>query len=101
MGVLPGRTCEPLLGMDVALAQRAGGQTVALAAAPPAAPGQGKTPEPRLILGEQHELTLARPIFQGLECEAARGHVSRIGIASTRGATGAQRVFFHAKRPLS
>ena len=98
---LPSLTFEPLLGIDLALAQRAGGQTVALATSPPAAPGQGTTPEHRLILVEQNALALARPIFQGLKCEAAIGQIGRIGIEAARGATGAQRVFFNAKRTLS
>ena len=97
----PGLTCEPLLGIDVALAQRAGGQTVALAASPPAAPGQGKTSEHRLILVEQNALALTRPIFQGLKFEAAIGQIGRIGIEAARGATGAQPVFFHVKRTRS
>jgi hypothetical protein len=98
---LPGLTFEPLLGIDLALAQRAGGQTVALAASPPAAPGQGKTPEHRLILVEQNDLALARPIFQGRKFETAIGQIGRVGIESARGATVAQRVFFNAKRTLS
>ena len=59
---LPGLAFETLLGVDLPLAQRAGGQTVALAAAPPAASGQGKAPQHGLILIEQDELALARPI---------------------------------------
>src|SRR5215475_166764 len=98
---LPGLTFEPLLGIDLALAQRAGGQTVALAASPPAAPGQSKTPEHRLILVEQNDLALARPIFQGLKFETAIGQIGRAGIESARGATVAQQVFFNAKRTLS
>src|SRR5215475_4485459 len=98
---LPGLTFEPLLGIDVALAQGADGQTVALAASPPAAPGQGKTPEHRLILVEQNDLALPRPIFQGLEFEAAIGQIGRAGIEAARGATVAQRVFFNATRTLS
>lgn len=98
---LPGLTFEPLLGIDLALAQRVSGQTVALAASPLAAPGQGKTPEHRLILVEQNDLALARPIFQGFEFEAAIGQIGRVGIESARGATVAQGVFFNAKRTLS
>jgi len=69
----PGLAFEPLLGIDLALAQRASGQTVALAAAPPAASGQGKAPQHGLILIEQDDLVLARPIFEGLQFEAAIG----------------------------
>lgn len=47
---LPGLTFEAFLGIDLALAQWAGGQTVALAASPPTPSGQGKTPEHGLIL---------------------------------------------------
>jgi hypothetical protein len=49
-------------------------------------------------LVEQNDLALARPIFQGLEFEAAIGQIGRIGIEAARGATVAQRVFFNAKR---
>ncbi len=48
--VLPGLTFEAFLGIDLALAQWAGGQTVALAASPPTPSGQGKTSEHSLIL---------------------------------------------------
>jgi hypothetical protein len=70
---LPGLAFEALLGVDLALAQRAGGQAVALAASPPAAPRQGKAPQHGLLLVEQHDFALARPILQGLEFEAAIG----------------------------
>ena len=71
--LLPGLSFEALLGIDLALAQGAGGQAVALASSPPAAPGQGKAPKHRLILVEQNDLALARPILQGIEFEAAIG----------------------------
>jgi hypothetical protein len=71
--VPPGLAFETLLGVDLALAQGAGRQAVALAASPPAAPRQGKAPKYRLILVEQNDLALARPILQGIEFEAAIG----------------------------
>jgi len=98
---LPGLTFETLLGIDLALAQRTGGQAVALVASPPAASRQGKTPQHGLILVEQYDLTLTRPIFEGFEFKAAIGQVCRVGIEPAGRATGAQRVFFNAKRTLS
>src|SRR5262249_16093737 len=89
------------LGFYLALPQGARGQPVALAASPPAAPGQGKAPKYRLILVEQNDLALACPIFQGLEFEAAIGQVCRVRLQFTGGATVAQRVFFNATRTLT
>ncbi len=89
------------MGVDLPLAQRASGQAVALAASPPAASGQGKAPKHGLILVEQNNLVLARPIFQGLQFEAAIGQVCWIRLEFTGGATVAQRVFFNATRTLS
>ena len=99
--LLPGLAFEALLGVDLALAQGAGGQAVALAASPPAAPWQGKAPKHRLILVEQNDLVLARPIFQGLQFETTIGQVSRIRLEFASGAAVAQRVFFNARRTLS
>jgi hypothetical protein len=98
---LPGLAFEAFLGIDLALAQRAGRQAVALASSPPAAPGQGKAPEHRLILVEQNDFALACPILQGLEFEATIGQVGGVGIEPAGGATVAQRVFFNARRTLS
>ena len=99
--LLPRLTFEALLGVDLALAQGAGGQAVALAASPPPASGQGKAPKHRLILVEQNDLVLASPIFQGLQFETAIGQICRIRLEFASGAAVAQRVFFNAKRTLS
>jgi hypothetical protein len=91
--LIPGLAFETLLGVDLALVQWAHGQAVALAAAPPAASRQGKTPQHRLILVEQDNLVLACPIFESLELKAAIGQVCGVGIEPTGRATVAQRVF--------
>lgn len=99
--LLPGLALEALLGVNLALAQRTNGEAVALVTSPPAASGQGKAPKHRLILVEQNDFTLARPVFQSREFEAAIGQVGGIGIEAAGGAAVAQRVFFNARRTLS
>ena len=94
--LLPGLTFEAFLGVDLALAQRTGGQAVTLAASPSPASGQGKALKHRLILVEQNDLTLTRPICQGLEFKAAIGQICRVGIEPAGRATVAQRVFLVA-----
>ena len=63
---LPGLTFEPLLGIDLALAQRVGGQAVALCVATSRA-WAGQNARAPSHLGRANDLALARPIFQGLE----------------------------------
>ena len=70
---------------DLALAQRACGQAIALGAAPPAQPGQGKAPHDRFIFIEQDDLTSTCPVLQGGEFERAIGEISRGGIEPSSG----------------
>ncbi len=78
---------------DLTLGQRACGQTKALGFAPPARPGEGKTPEDGCIFIEQDDLATTGPILQGGECERGRGEVSGGGMESPRG-TAIPDVFF-------
>jgi hypothetical protein len=70
---------EPCFAFDLALAQRTGGQTRALGAAPPASPGEGKAPQDRFIFVEQNDLAPARSVLQGSEVDRAISEVSRGG----------------------
>ena len=54
---------EGLLAFDLTLGQRARREAVALGCAPPACPGEGKTPYDRFIFIEQNDLTLTSPIL--------------------------------------
>jgi len=54
---------EGLLAFDLALAQGAGREAIALGSAPPARPGQGKAPEDRFVLIEQNDLAPAGSIL--------------------------------------
>ena len=90
-----------LFAFDLALAQRACGQAIALGAAPPAQPGQGKAPQDRFVFIEQDDLASASPVLQGREFERAIGEISRGGIEPAGGAAVAQRVFFKTQRTLS
>jgi hypothetical protein len=87
--LLPRLAFETLLGVEWALGERADGQAVALRPSPPPASGQGKAPQPRLIVVEQNELPLTRPLFQGGPFKVAIGQVCRVGIEPTGGAAGA------------
>lgn len=84
--LLPDLAFEALLGVDLALAQGASGQAIALMPSPPAAAGQSKTPKDGLILVEQNDLALACPVFQGGQFEATIGQVGRVGIELAGGA---------------
>jgi hypothetical protein len=85
--LFPGLAFEALLSVDLALAQGASRQAIALAPSPPPAPRQGKAPKHRFILIKQNDLALARPVFQGAQFEAAIGQVGRVGIEPAGGAT--------------
>src|SRR5262249_28258183 len=71
----PGTITHPRLAFagfvacDLALAQGAWPEAIALGTAPPASPGEGKTPQDRFIFIEQDDLTLAGTILQGGEFE--------------------------------
>jgi hypothetical protein len=88
----PGTILQPrlafagLLAFDVALAQGAGGDAIALGSAPPARPGQGKAPEDGFVLIEQNDLATTSPILQGSECDRAIGEVGRVGSEPPGGA---------------
>ena len=99
--VCPGLSFERLFPFDLAVAQGACGQPIALRSAPPPSAGQGKTPDYGLIFIEQDALALARPVLQGGQFETSVGQLSGVGLEPTRGATVAQRVFFRKRRMLS
>src|SRR5713101_1656603 len=62
--ILPPRlTFETFFTFDLALAQRTGGQTRALGAAPPAYPGEGKAPPDRFLFVKQNDLAPARSVL--------------------------------------
>ncbi len=71
----PGARADPRLAFerfvtsDVTLAQWTRGEAIALGAAPPAQPGQGKAPQDSFIFVEHNNLALARSVLQGSECE--------------------------------
>ena len=91
---------EALVAFDLALAQGPGGQASTLGFAPPARPGQGKTPEDSFIFIEQNDLTPARPIFEGREFERRPRQFSRVGSEPARGSAVAD-VFFLTRRARS
>jgi hypothetical protein len=97
----PGPTLARCFPFDTAGAQRAGGQAIAWRAARPPAMEEGKAPDDRLIRVEQDDLAALRAIFQSRQGDGARGEVSRLGSEQSRGATGAQRIFFKTLRILS
>ena len=84
---------EGLLAFDLTLAQGARGEARALGFAPPARPGQGKAPQDRFVFIEQNDLTTARLVLQGSECERAIGEISRGGSQATGGAVVAYLLF--------
>ena len=84
---------EALVAFDLALAQWTGGQASTLGFAPPARPGQGKTPEDGCIFIEQNDLTPTSPIFEGSEFERCPCQLSGVRSEPARGAAVAD-VFF-------
>ncbi len=58
----PDLAFERLVPFDLTVAQGAGGQARALGTAPPACPGQGKTPEDGFIFIKQNDLASASPV---------------------------------------
>jgi hypothetical protein len=91
---------EALVAFDLALAQWPGGQASTLGFAPPARPGQGKTPEDAFIFIKQNALTLASPIFEGREFERRPRQLSGVRSEPARGAAVAD-VFFLTRRGRS
>ena len=91
---------EGFFAFDLTLAQRARGEASALGFAPPARPGQGKTPEDGFIFIEQNDLTPAGPVFEGSEFERRPRQFSRVGSEPSRGSAVAD-VFFLTRRGRS
>jgi len=60
---------ERLFTADLTLAQWSRGEALALGAAPPPQPGQGKAPHDGFIFVEQNDLAPARAVLQGGEFE--------------------------------
>jgi hypothetical protein len=87
----PGARAEPrvaveaLVAVDLALAQGTGRQASPLGCAPPARPGQGKTPEAGFIFLQQTALTPASPIGEGSECGSCTSCLRIIPLASKAG----------------
>ena len=75
---------EALVAFDLTLTQWPGGQARALGFAPPARPGQGKTPEDGFIFIEQNDLTPAGPVLQGRELERSPRQLSGVGSEPAR-----------------
>jgi hypothetical protein len=84
---------EAFVAFDVALAQGTYREASALGCAPPARAGQGKAPQDRFVFIEQNDLTTARPVFEGGECERGIRESRRVGIKSP-GGTAVGDVFF-------
>ena len=97
----PDLAFERFFPFDMAGAQRAGGQAIALRAARPPAMEEGKTPHDSLIRVEQDDLAALRPILQSSQVDGAIGEVCGLGIEASRGTTVAQRIFFKTPRMLS
>ena len=97
----PCLTFETFFAFALALAQRPGGETRPLGAAPPAQSGKGKTPQDRFIFVEQNDLTPACAILQGSEVDRASGEIGRGGIKPPGGTAVGYRVFFNTPRTLS
>ena len=70
---------EALVAFDLTLAQWPGGQASTLGFAPPARPGEGKTPEDGFIFIEQNDLTLAGAVLEGREFERRPRQLSGVG----------------------
>jgi hypothetical protein len=97
----PRLTFERLFTADLTLAEWTRGEAIALGAAPPALPGQGKAPEDRFIFIEQNDLATAGLVLEGGECEGAIGEVGGGRIESSGGAAVGERIFFNTQRTLS
>ena len=91
-------TFETFFAGDGALAQRTGGQTRALGAAPPAAPGEGKAPPDRCLGVEPKALAPARSVLPGREVARARGEGRRGGSEPPGGTAVPSRVVWPTPR---
>ena len=97
----PRLACAGCFGLDLAVAQRACGPARALGLAPPARPGEGKTPDERFICIEPNNLTPMSTLLQGSECERSPRQLSGLGSEPPCGTAGASGFFFHTARTLS
>lgn len=77
---------ERLFTSNLTLAEGPRGEAIALGAAPPAQPGEGKAPEDRFIFIEQNDLATAGLVLEGGEFEGAIGEVRGGRIESSGGA---------------
>src|SRR6266851_3145517 len=71
----PRLTFERLFTSNLTLAQWTCGEAIALGAAPPTQPGEGKAPEDRFIFIEHNDLATAGLVLEGGEFEGAIGEV--------------------------
>ncbi len=92
---------EPLVTFDLTRTQRPCGQASALGFAPPARPGEGKTPEDGFIFIEQNDLTPTSPVLQGGQFERSPRQLSGGGSEPPRGTAVADVFFFNTSRTLS
>ena len=97
----PRLACAGCFGCDLAVAQRACGQARALGCAPPARPGEGKTPDDGFLFIEQNNLTPTSTILQGSEFERSPRQLSGFGSEPPCGTAVASVFFFHTARTLS
>ena len=70
---------EAFFAFDVALAQGTYREASALGFAPPACPGEGKTPHDRFIFIEQNDLAPTSPILQGGQLERSPRQLAGAG----------------------
>jgi hypothetical protein len=99
--ILPPRLAfQGFLAFDLTRAQRARREAGPLHFAPPARPGQGKTPQDRFIFIEQDNLATAGPILQRCEFDRSPRQFSRVGSEPSRG-TAVAEIFFLTRRGRS
>src|SRR6266702_185455 len=99
--VHPRLAFEGLFAFDLAVAQGPCGQARPLRFAPPARPGEGKTPEDGFIFIEQNDLTPTSPVLQGGKFDRTPRQLSGGGSEPPRGTAVADVFFFNTSRTLS
>src|SRR5262249_21329967 len=92
---------EGFFAFDLAGAQGTYGEARALHFAPPARPGEGKTPHDRFICIEQNDLAPTGPILSGGQVERSPRQLSRGRSKPPGGPAIADVFFFHTSRILS
>ena len=97
----PRRALEACFACDLALAQGAYREASALGCAPPARPGQGKTPHESFLFVEPHDLPPTGPSLSGGQCERSPRQRSRGRRKPPGGTAVADIFFFHTSRILS